>query len=137
MKPKRFPSKIDSWLLVLLAAVIVGQVVLIAVAVADDPNPKTAFIGVGSILLVVVLIGWVLKFTYYEVSSDKLRIVAGPFRWTIPIDSITAIEPSRSLLSSPALSLDRLCIHFKGRRMLVSPADKRGFRKALGFEETT
>ena len=134
MKPKRFHSKIDSWLVVLLLVAIGGQVVAIAIAIAEDPRAPVIAIGLGSVLLVVVLVGWILKFTYYEVGNDRLKIVTGPFRWNIAIDSITSIEPSRSLLSSPALSLDRLSIRYDNRRVLVSPADKRGFQKALGFE---
>ena len=133
MATRRFPSKIDSWLMIVIAAVVLGQVVVVAFAIVETPGASTAIWGVGSVLLVAVLIGSILRYTYYEIGAESLRIVTGPFRWKIALDSITALEPSRSALSSPALSLDRLCIRYGKRRVLVSPADKRGFAKALGF----
>ena len=48
--------------------------------------------------------------------------------------SIAGVRPTRSALSSPALSLDRLRIdHGAGgrRTVLVSPADRAGFVQAL------
>ncbi len=134
MTPKRFPSKIDSWLVILLVGVILTQVVIVSIAIVEDPEPGAAIVGVGSLVLIVALFGSILKFTYYEVSDVSLKIVSGPFRWKIARDAITAAEPSRSLLSSPALSLDRLRIRHGKRSVLVSPADKRGFLKALGFD---
>ncbi len=134
MTPKRFPSKVDSWLIVVMVAVVVLQIVVVSIAIIDEPGAETAVVGLGSVLLVVLLMGSILRITYYEVTDDHLRIVTGPFRWKISRDSISAVEPSRSLKSSPALSLDRLCLRYDGRRVLVSPADKRGFKKALGFD---
>ncbi len=133
MVTRRFPSKIDSWLIILMVAVILLQVVVVAFSIADTAGASTAVWGVGSIVLVTILIGSILRYTYYEINADSLKIVTGPFRWKIALDSITALEPTRSALSSPALSLDRLCIRYGKRRVLVSPADKRGFAKALGF----
>ena len=57
--------------------------------------------------------------------------MVGPFRWRVPIDAITAITPTRSALSSPALSLDRLRIEYGERAILVSPIYKEGFVRAL------
>jgi hypothetical protein len=81
------------------------------------------------------LMVWLIVGTYYTVDRDMIRIASGPFRWKVPIGKITSVTATRSLLSSPALSLDRICIRYgKRRRIMISPADKAGFLKAIGHE---
>lgn len=138
MTPKRFASKVDAWLPGIVVAVVLIQIIALAGATAEAEDATSILAGAGILLLTTVLFIWLLRGTYYEVSSDTLRIVCGPYRQRILISDITAIEPTRSMLSSPALSLDRLRIRYgKIRRVLVSPADKRGFIRALGFDEET
>ncbi len=136
MKTKRFVSKVDGWLPGILVVVVLIQIFALASAAAAMEDMTNILFGVAIPLLTVGFFIWLLRGTYYEVSADTLRIVCGPFRQRISISDITAVEPTRSALSSPALSLDRLRIrHGKIRRVLVSPADKRGFIRALGFDE--
>ena len=138
MTPKRFASKVDGWLPGVFVAVVLVQILALAAAMAESGAPAGILIGVAVLLLTVGLFTWLLRSTYYEVSGETLRIVCGPFRQRITIADIATIEPTRSALSSPALSLDRLRIRYgKNRRVLVSPADKRGFVRALGLDEET
>lgn len=138
MPAKRFNSKIDRWVVLVLALVIAGNfVVIIGVALdSEDPFVTTGVILIcllATALLVSLLIG-----THYTVDHGLLRIAAGPFRWKLQIDQITSVEPTRNPLSSPALSLDRLRIRYgKGRQILVSPADQSGFLRALGCDLQT
>jgi hypothetical protein len=84
-------------------------------------------------IIVAVLMIWLLTGTHYTVDRGFIRIASGPFRWKVPIDKITAVEETRSPLSSPALSLDRIRIRYgKWRQIMISPADKAGFLKAIG-----
>ena len=85
-------------------------------------------------LAIIALIGSILIGTHYTVEGNTLRIACGPFRKKVPLDAIESIEPTRNPLSSPALSLDRLLIRYGPRRIMVSPADKAGFLKAIGQE---
>ena len=78
---------------------------------------------------------WLMLGTHYTVDRGTIRIVSGPFRWKVPIDEITSVSATRNPLSSPALSLDRLSIRYgKRRRIMISPADKAGFLKAIGHD---
>ena len=81
---------------------------------------------------VPALLGSMLIGTHYTVDGNTLRIACGPFRWQVPVDAIESVEPTRNPLSSPALSLDRLRIQYGKRKIMVSPADKAGFLKAIG-----
>ena len=135
MAPRRFVSKVDGWLPGLFVAVVLVQVFALAAAMAESGDRLGIVIGVAVVLLTVGLFIWLLRGTFYEVGSETLIIACGPYRQRISISDIKAIEPTRSALSSPALSLDRLRISYgKNRRVLVSPADKRGVLRALGRE---
>ena len=135
MAARRFKSKIDRWIFVLLAVVIVMQIVAVGSAAlqADDPLATTGLILV--MIGVVGLMVWLIVGTHYTVDRGVIRVVSGPFRWKIPVDQITSVTASRSPLSSPALSLDRLRICYgKRRRIMISPVDKTAFLKAIGHE---
>ena len=127
-----FPSKVDAWLAALLPAS--ALLVLAAVVTAW---PRQAGIAHVALLVAVLAIGaglplWVLAATGYRVDRDALAIRSGPFRWRIALADIRAVEPARSWLSSPALSLDRLRIrHGRAGQVLVSPKDKPAFVQAL------
>jgi len=134
MSARRFNSRVDRWLIFVLAATVLVQLIAISAAMAASEATPAVLAGIGVLLLTVILFIWLLKSTYYEISGDTLRIVSGPYRVRIPIDVIESIEPTKSPLSSPALSLDRLRIRYGKKQVLVSPADKRGFLRALGFD---
>ncbi len=132
MASKRFKSKVDRWLLYLLIAVMVFEVVVMSVAATQTDTALEATTLVMAALVIVGLLGSMLIGTHYTVDGNTLRIACGPFRWKVPVDAIESVEPTRNPLSSPALSLDRLRIQYGRRRILVSPADKAGFLRAIG-----
>jgi hypothetical protein len=103
------------------------------------PGTREAIVTIVVTLLAMAFVGSLITTTYYSIEGPILKIVSGPIRWKVPIAEITSITPTRSLLSSPALSLDRLKITWgpKNRKIIVSPADKDGFVRALGLELTT
>lgn len=128
---KTFPSKVDTWLLVVLALSAVPAAIgavgaLRAGAVVDKTIAAVAAtIGLGLPL-------WVLARTDYTVDEAMLHIRSGPFRWHVPVQNIVSVNASRNLLSSPALSLDRIeLVLVKGRALRVSPEDRAGFCRAL------
>lgn len=135
MAAKRFRSKVDSWILILMIVAIVVQIVAVGAAALQAGDP---IVTTGLILLVIAVSGlmvWLLVGTHYTVDHGLIRIVAGPFRWKVPVDQITSVAASRSPLSSPALSMDRIMIRYgKRRRIMVSPADQAGFLKAIGHD---
>jgi len=136
MAEKRFKSKVDRWILLVIIAMLIMDFVLIVALAMDSGSPagKT-----GAILVCIALMALIASLalrTYYAVDKNVLRVVSGPFRWKIPVDQITSVTPTRTLLSSPAMSLDRLKIEYgKLRPRIVSPADKKGFLRALGHNE--
>jgi len=84
----------------------------------------------------VVILGCAVVFilhmffnTYYTITGAQLLIKSGfVINITMDIGSIKKITPTNSILSSPALSMDRLDIAYnKYDNVMVSPKDKTGF----------
>jgi hypothetical protein len=71
----------------------------------------------------------------YEITADELIARSGFMRWRVPLDSIEEVSPSRSAVSAPAWSLDRLRVEYlKGgasRSLYISPEDKAAFMRDL------
>lgn len=126
-----FHSKVDAWIAVLLLSAVI--VTLGAVAQAASRASGLALLGPAVLALVgVVLPLWVLLSTRYVVDEDHLSIRSGPFRWRVPLADITGVARTRSALSAPALSLDRVRIDYGAHRaVLVSPRDIEAFVRAL------
>ena len=81
-------------------------------------------------ILIILFAGWIWFGTGYEISEEELKISCGPFRQRILLQEIREIKRTRSPLSSPACSLDRMEIKFgKSKRVMISPADREGFIK--------
>ena len=126
-----FRSKVDAWIALLLVASAGVSVAAAARAAADASG--AGLIGLAMLLLGAGLPLWVLASTRYTVDGKSLRIRSGPFRWQIPLADIRTVSPTRSLLSAPALSLDRLRIdHGRARVLMVSPTNEAAFLHAIG-----
>ncbi len=138
MAARKFRSKVDRWILVLILVVIVVQVVAVTAAIREAGEPGMITSLILAMIGIVALMVWLLLGTHYTVDRGTIRIVSGPFRWKVPIDEIISVRATRNPLSSPALSLDRLSIRYgKRKRIMISPADKAGFLKAIGHDLDT
>lgn len=88
-----------------------------------------AWVGIIVLAFVAAFIGHLFAMTDYTVSGNTLEVRSGIII-NIPIDiaTITKIEPTNSILSSPALSFDRLEVFYnKYDSVIISPKDKAGF----------
>jgi hypothetical protein len=126
-----FRSKIDAWLAITLV-VSAALALLAAYSIAS----RAAGLGLlGPAVLAGIGAGlplWLMFSTNYLVHGGNLLIHSGPFSWQVPLSGITRIVPTRSALSSPALSLDRLRVEYgAGKAVLVSPQDQEAFIRAI------
>jgi len=128
----KFSTKIDGWLIPIVVLSVGGLVAaLLAVLVLETPWPIRVLTAAVTAAVILLLFA-VFKNTYYTVRDDALRIVSGPFRWTVPLADIRDITPTRNPLSSPALSIDRLKISYGNKKfVLISPDDKDGFLRTV------
>ena len=136
-----FPSKKDFWLVLIVMG---SGIVLLAVAAnhvttRGISNPETWITG-GVAILYVGIISFLAYPVYYEITPSHLLIRSGLLlRYRISLSSIESIQPTRSPLSSPAWSLDRLRIEYSksGRKqvIMISPKDKEMFLRHLVMME--
>jgi hypothetical protein len=130
-KSVSFPSKLDAWLAALIlggSALALWAVVPVVAAGWSGATGVFGLIAIAAVvLLAVALPVWLLLDTKYTFDSDELSVRSGPFRWSVPLHAISRVRPSRSVLSAPALSLDRIQIDYGNRRILISPKQPQRF----------
>ena len=130
--PLRFSSQIDGWLMAVLLVPAAACVYAIVFYASGQSTGRWLAMGMLLGLPGLVLPLWLLTGTSYELTDDELRVRCGPFRWCVPLREVRAVVPSRSLLSGPALSLDRLRIDYgRARLLLISPKDRQRFLSEL------
>jgi hypothetical protein len=117
---KVFKSKIDWW----FGLVLVYPIFLSITAILEGE-----WIGLLGLAGVVGFILILSKTTQYIINENQLIVKS---TWIvnerIAISKITKIEKSNSILSSPALSLDRLLVRYnKYDEVLISPKEKKEF----------
>jgi hypothetical protein len=132
----RHSSKKDAWLMLVFALTSALPVALGVFLVITTPPAHLAgwlLIGIG--LAVGLLIYWLTHPLHYDITSSKLNVRAGPLRWSIALEDIDEVCPTRNPLGSPALSLDRLLIKYGNgngpSELMISPQEKKAFLEDL------
>ncbi|QQD17251.1 PH domain-containing protein [Spongiibacter nanhainus] len=127
--PMKFKSAVDPWYYLTIAASLLAIFGALLPSVASGELSPLAGL---FLALVAALPVWLLFSTFYEVKGNLLVVRAGLLCWKIKLAEIRSVRASRSWLSSPALSLNRLEVTYgNNRRLLVSPRDVEGFLKAI------
>ena len=122
-----YRSKTTPW----LVGIMVLALVVLVDALWRAWRGTTEFASVAPLIvlgIVLVLSGFRVR---YWIADSVLHVRASLFRWKIPVDSIVGVKPSRSWMSAPALSLDRLEIQHKRGTVLISPRDEEDFLREL------
>jgi hypothetical protein len=128
---KVYPSKVDTWLGNVLRTVPV-LLVFVVWELIQAPVPGRWFIALAILSIGICLPLSLLFLTRYTLSETHLSIRSGFFTWSIPLNDISAIEPTRDPRSSPALSMDRLRIQYgRAKSVMISPANREEFLSAL------
>ncbi len=127
----RVKSKVD----VLVTLIIFSAVIIIAVGIMVMPQEgKRLSYAFG--LPVVAFLLWLYFGTYYELRDDYLYCRSGPFVERIPYDRIKSVRQSHNMLSSMALSAERIEIKQHGKGFIlgttyISPEDREEFMREL------
>jgi membrane protein YdbS with pleckstrin-like domain len=126
-----YGSLIDRWLLVVFATTsVIVLLAFVSMFVAGFSAASLVLVPV--LLAAVALPWWIVATTDYTLTNHSIEVRSGPFHWTVPYRDITRIEATRSPLSSPALSLDRLRIQYSaGAQIMISPERRAQFLNDL------
>ncbi len=121
-----FRSKIDGWI---IAATVIPVLIGLYPAwlAASEGHIWVPLL----VFTPVALMGWGVSSTSYTVTDELLEVRCMWLEELIPLVSIRSLHPSRSLLSAPALSLDRIEVVHTAGRTLVSPRDRVGFVRSV------
>jgi hypothetical protein len=122
----RYPSKIDAWLGALIGISVLVPVTVLVMLSQERVAPLLYLPVIAALVLVLTTFR-----TYYDIKDDELLVRSGLFRWRIAISSIRRLRASGSLLSAPALSMDRIEVQHDGGAIAISPRDRAGFIRAL------
>jgi hypothetical protein len=132
----RYNSKKDAWLIgIIAAAFLITLISLVLTFITPGALQQGGWVSVVVVVVVWAFIGSLIWPMYYEITPSELVVRSGFLHWEITLSSIQQVRPSHNMLTSPALSLDRLRIEYsqngKTRFMLISPKDKPGFLRDL------
>ena len=121
---KVYKSKIDWWL---------GLPLLYPIFLSVSSMIEGKWMGYIGISVIILLIFFISKTTRYIKNENQL-IVKSMFivNERIEINKIRKIEKTNSILSSPALSLDRIAVQYnKFDEVYISPKEKQLFVEEL------
>ena len=119
-----YPTKV-SITLILIISLIMGCI-LISLAVSSKWIPF--FID----LLLYISLVYLMVSIKYEINESQLIIHQAMGKMVIDINTIKSIEPTHTILSAPASSLDRLRISYnKYDDIVISPRRKEEFIRQL------
>lgn len=127
----RYRSKIDWWVGALIVAVpAISLVTAILLQLSGDTGAAiVGWLTLAGIGVLYALVVWPIE---YVLEANDLVVRFGVMRSRIPYRSIRGVSPTRSVLASPALSMDRLAIDTGGKLApMISPADRDGFLAEL------
>ncbi|QOL24982.1 PH domain-containing protein [Thalassotalea sp. LPB0316] len=131
-----FKSKQDAWLIAVVYTSSFICFIASGYVLAQGLSITNIIIAAVTALVGGVFPIWLIVSLKYVVDEKLLKIICGPFKWHIELSAINSVVPSSDLVSSPALSLDRLLINYGfGKTVLVSPKDKKGFIGAIGLNK--
>ncbi len=124
-----YRSKIDHWLWIIIAIIYIGC--FIPIILDLNHSWKLYLLLIASNIIPVFLIINIYTNTYYSIDEDKLtlRIKSGfIINYKYDINKITKIRSTRTWLSSPALSLDRIELTIgRYNKVVISPKHKAQF----------
>ncbi|TCP58112.1 PH (Pleckstrin Homology) domain-containing protein [Tumebacillus sp. BK434] len=121
----RYPSKKGPFIYLFFGGTLLFLLVVAGIAILDREWPAIVIV-----VATMALILWLFN-TYYEFRENELYIKGGPFRWRIPYQQIRSVRKTRSIISGPALSLDRMEIRSTYDSVLISPEREAEFLAEL------
>ena len=122
-----FRSKVDGWFIA-VAAVVIGVGVIGAMAAA---TAGTVLLPVLVTVPAIGLVLWVWRSTRYVVTDTSLLVRCAFVNVVVPLSDITCLRRTSTVLSAPALSLDRIEVQHAGGAVVISPAQREQFVAAI------
>jgi len=130
---QKYQAKIDLALFIPVVGLMLGVTLMTVILPLNEPDPRAAYTSWGIALLMLlstIFCAQCFLATHYLIDGKALIVHAGPLYKNRKIDiaSIRKITKTRTFISAPAPSLDRLEIFYnKFDSIVISPKDKTAF----------
>lgn len=120
--PQKYSSKLGLELVLPIAIVLLTTIALAAFE-------EQRWIALSIISPIALFIAYTFLNTYYIIQDETLVVRSGfIYHQKFDIKTITKIESTKSIISAPATSLDRIKISFnKFDQVIISPKNKQAF----------
>jgi len=130
-----YKSKQDGWVvgLAVIACVAIFGGAGIATATAIYSREPLLVIPAFALAAVGAMLIWARISAWSEITAGTVEIRFGPFRWSVPLESVADVQSTNRLILRPAWglawSLDRLYVKCRDRLLpfCISPCDKAAF----------
>jgi hypothetical protein len=128
----RFNGKKDLWLTIFIwASMLIGLGASVYPLFAGFFSVLLLVINL-LLIIVILFIFWIYIDNYIFLYDDYIYVRFGPLREKILYEDLTKVKETHLLLSSLALSLDRIALYKKGSlKSLIAVQDKETFFKVL------
>ena len=128
--PKTYPAKVSYGLLVFVFLLFYGPLVPALIKYGFDFSTAAA---IGLLTLIYAFVLHLFLKTEYIIDDKFLKIKHGIFSFKhIDIETIKEVSNIKSLISSPAPSLDLITIKYgKYNKVIISPRNKKVFVNGL------
>lgn len=127
MGERRFRTRIDAWLALLVAGGALTPL-LMAGWLASQGRTDGVLLLAGWGTAVSALVASLTMPVRYTLREDRLLVRSGWLTWDIPLAAVRRVRPTWSPLAGPAWSLRRVLIEWSGGDfILVSPDDRESF----------
>ncbi|QQZ11243.1 PH domain-containing protein [Heyndrickxia vini] len=129
----RYYSKKGPIITIITWSLLMGLFGTIVILLMNGIDNSDSLFGLIIVSISLVFVIWLWINTYYEINNGDLKIIAGPFKYAlISINEIKAIESTKNIITSPALSMDRIEIHYnKWHTIIISPKNQIKFINEL------
>lgn len=126
MEPAVYKSKISITLFVIVTTCLI-VLPLLPLFTSSPTTEDIAFIAV-YLIIAVALEAFLYTGTSYTIASEKLTVKSFLVKEEINIGDISSIVHTRTWLSAPALSLNRIELRYKrSRSIVISPRSEEQF----------
>jgi len=124
--PKTYPAKVSYGFLVIIFLLFYGPLVPALMKYGFDLSIGVA---IGLLTLIFAFVLHLFLKTEYIIDGKYLKIKHGIFSFKpIDIETIKEVSNTKTLISSPAPSFDRIAIKYgKFSEIIISPRDKKAF----------
>ncbi len=117
----------------ILLLVLIPLIITVLMPIIHGEPMEAILVAAAIVLVVLAFVLHIFFNTTYRISHHELRIKCGFLYYNvIDINTIRAVYKTRSLMSSPAASLDRIEIKYgKWDSVIISPRHKLDFLNEL------